>query len=696
MPPASCAPADEPAPRSAVADGGSPIREALAGWRGLLARSRPGAWPMSALPFLVAAFDAGREIGPILVLGTLYFLGPYNLLLHGSDAGASTAEPTAGRRSTRLAIAVTNLPFLVALVLLGGPAGGLAMLVTVAVALAYSTPPVRTADRPVLDSITRVLHLVLPAVVGSLIAGRTIADLPWLALAAFAAWVIASELLREIADGQPAATAGRRSIATIVGTRLTAVGALAGYTLCAVLTVKLGRLGALGALGLDLFLLLPAMVLLAPRDTPGAAVIAARRAWSGFLGLRSVVGLWLAALLLRHWGLFAGLGGLDIVTIVAAAVAGYAGWNIVATRVATRRRRTHPAHEREILPLTIIVSCHDEVDRLADCLEALLDQTYADTSILVVDSRSTDGSPDYAAEILGNAGRVISAPPTPDGWSERSWARWTGVQAADTALVLFVDLDTVLVPVAARLLVEQLEHGGWDLLSGVTRLDMPTSGERATVPGFPMLLLGFRPIWVSAITGGRPASLAFADDPLSLVRRDAYEACGGHGTVPGSRTPSLDLARTFARAGRRVRTVHLADLAASRPYPGADVAVRAWRRTFVASAGGSLAGAILAIGAQSLAYLVPMLLPPLALLVGAEPRTVLASCIPLFLLGFARFALVLTQRQPLSTVFWHPVTIGVALIGQLAAVADHVSGRLPSREAADRPVVALAAPTDQG
>lgn len=701
-----------PEPGVRMAGARSLARDFLAGWRGLLGLSQPRSWPITALPFAVAAYDAGRGVGPAVILGTLYFLGPYNLLLHGLDAGHRTwalADPRAtadadpdsdattrdGARLTRLAIALTNLPFLVVLVLLGGAAAGLALLLAVAAAVAYSMPPVRTSRRPILDSATSAMHVVLPAVCGFLIAGRAIADLPWLALAAFASWAVATDMLGAIVHLARDRAAGATSIATTLGPRMTAALSIVGYALAAALSATMGRPGALAALGLGVYLLLPAMVLLAPRHDPAALGEASSRAWFDFLGLRYVVGLWLALLLLRHWSVFVGFSGLEIAILASAVAAAYAGWNTVAIRLTTRRRRTHPAHEREILSLTIVVPCLDDGERLADCLDALLEQTYADTAIVVVDGGSTDGSPEFAAEILGSAGRVIVAPPTPEDWSGKNWACWIGVQATTSDLVLFVDVDTILVPVATRLIVEQLENGRWDLLSGVTRFDMPTAGERAAVPGFAMLLFGFGPIWLSALTGGRPARVAFAYGPLVLLRRDAYLASGGHAAVPDSVREDVDLARSFALAGRRVGTVHVADLAAGRRYTGVAAAIPTWRRRILPYLGGSLALTVLAIAVQGLAYLLPLVLPPLALLSGAEPRTLVASFIPLFLLGFARFALVLTQRQPMTTVLWHPVTIALALIGQLIGLVDHVTGRSPSWHGLDRPMATTAAPDHQ-
>ncbi len=670
----------------------SSIREVVAGWRNLLELSRPRWWAATALPFLVAGYDAQRGLSAALVLGTVYFLGPYNLLIHGLESGPTEAAS----RTIRLAIALTNLPLLAILVLLGGPTAGLAMLVAVATALAYSVPPVRARGRPVLDVAGGAALVVLPALCGSLAAGLALASLPWLAFAALAVWATAAYAMRAIAQLGADRGAGVASIATALGARPTALVALAGFALAIVLVAGLGRLGGAAAVGLALYLFLPPMLLLAPRHDPAALEAAGRRAWSGFLSLRFLMGPWIALLLLRHWGVLADIAGAELVVALSAGAAGLAGWNIVATRLATRRHRIRPDAERPVPPLTIVVTSRDDGDRLLACVEALLEQTYADTWILVVDQGSTDGSPELAAGMLGGAGQVLAIEPPPDDRSAVAVAHRIGVESSEDELILFVDVDTILVPVATRILVEQMQNGRWELLSGITRYDMPTAGERATVPGFALLLLGFRPIWWSALTAGRPARTAFADGSLMLMRRDAYVAAVGDERAPEGVHEDLVLARSFVRAGHRVGTVHVADLAATRRVHGAGAIVTAWRRAFLPSVGGSLAAAILAIAAQVLAFLVPMILPLLALVSGADIRAVAGSFIPLFLLGFSRFALVLTQRQPLSTVLWHPVTIAVALIGQFVALVDHVTGRVPAAQRREGVVPAAVASDPPG
>ena len=644
-------------------------------WREVLAISRPRSWIETALPFLAAAFAVERGVTAAIILGTLYFLGPYGLLLHGLDV--VVGGPPERSRPMRIAIAVTNLPLLIAIVVLSGAAAGVGFALAVLVAIVATTPPLQTKQRPVADLVTDALRVVVPAACGFLVAGVAIADLPWLALLAFLAWAAASGAIAAIGRRTADRAAGLASTATAFGARATAVVSLAGYVVAAGVVATQGRAGALVALALDVYLLLPAMVLLASRRDDAAIEAAAQRAWAAFRGLNVLVGAWIGLLFLRDWDVL-GFSSWEIAIFTTAAAVAYTAFNVVATRLATRRRRIRRGtDDQEIEAVTIVVPCRDEGRHLVDGLLSLMDQTYADTTILVVDDGSTDGSADIAAETLGEDGRVVVAPSKPDGWTGKSWACQVGADASSGDLILFVDADTELVPVAVRILVEQLHARRLDLLSGLTRDAMPTSGERARIPGFALLLLGFTPIWLAGLTRGRLVGAAFAYGPLMLVRREAYEATGGHAATPDSLRDDIDLAQRFARAGRRVGTVHAADLGMTRRDGAGASVVATWRRIFLPYAAGSLALAIATMLLETLAFVVPFVLPPLAMLSDAGTRTVVASFVPLLLLVAMRVALTITQRQPVTTILWHPVTIGYTLLGQLAGLVDHVIGRPP-------------------
>jgi hypothetical protein len=632
------------------------------------------------VPYLAGALDAERGLSAAVVLGTIFFMAPFNLLRHGvgeiiGDAGRSTAATL----PMAIAIAVTTVPFLLALAFLGGAGGTLILVLTIGVGISQAVPAIRTQRWwPAAQPLVGATLFVLTAVCGLVVGGRAVDTLPWAILGACWLWAAASlGLAAGAAGGAGTATAGAAGLAgTPLGPRATAALALAAYAGAVALVARHGALGLLAAVGVALYLALPVMVLLAGR-APGAEQAATGRAHRDQQGLDLLVGAWLTLLLLRHWGLM-DYSPWAAAVLVATALTGYVLASIVMTWITTRRRRVPGTSAEALVPsVAIVVPCRNDADRLPACLAAIRSQTYADITVLVVDEGSTDGSADEAAAWLGEDA-VRIAPPRPDGWGSRDWARHVGATAADTDLVLFVDADTVLAPIAARILVEQHQATGADLLSGLTRLEMRTVGERAAEPGFPLVLYGLAPVWWSALTGGRPPLLAFAAASLLLVRRDAYLAAvdptrPSADPISGGRL-DLRLARSFARAGLAVRTIDAVDLGATRHHRDVEETLDGWRRHIVPATHGGLALAVATILVEVAAFLVPLALPAVALLTDQPPALLVVACAPLALLLASRVALVVSQRHPSTTILWHPVTMLLTIVGQIAGIADHVAG----------------------
>ncbi len=641
-------------------------RQAAADGRRLLALSRPPTWLLTGSMFLVGAFEAERGWTMAIVLGAIYFLGPFNLLRNGLDAVARTDPAGLDPVAVRFAIAITNLPLLAAVVLLGGPAAGLVLIVILALVVAETTEPIRLKGRPVVDLAAAGALTAAPVVCGLVLGGHGFTDLPWMAIGAVVAWGVGTAAVGSLAGATPGATLA------VVGSRAVAVVALGAYGTAVVLCVSLGGLGVLAGLALAGFLLLPVMVLVAPGTGPGAQA-AARMADGDLPGLTALVGAWMLVLLLQHWGITR-FDAWAVAIIVPTVLATYTLANILAIRIATRRHRvpSDSLAADDGPSVTIIVPCHDAALDLPGCLAALRAQTYPDASVLVVDDGSTDGSAGEAAAWIGGDG-VLRAPPRPDGWTTRAWARHVGVAAATTDLVLFVDPGVVLAPVAVRILVEQTLARRDDLLLGLPRDLLATPAERAAVPGFALVQYGFAPLWWPAITGNRPAALAFGDGGLVLVRRTAFLATTPVGAEPSP--PDDSLPRMLSRAGSRVTAVRMANLAGERRYRSIDEVVTAWRLRILPFGRGRLAGAIAILALVLVTYLVPLLLPAAAVLGREDPDLIAASLVPLAVLLVARLALMITQRQSPATIAWHPVTIIVMLIGQVAGIADHVLGR---------------------
>jgi 4-hydroxybenzoate polyprenyltransferase len=279
--------------------------------RALFVSSRPLSWVNTAFPFAAAYFMATREIDLVLVLGTIYFLIPYNLAMYGIndvfDYESDLRNPRKGgvegalldrgmHRPTLIAAAVTNIPFLVYLVVVGNPLSWLVLAVSVFAVIAYSAPGLRFKERPFVDSVTSSTHFVSPAIYGLALAGAVFTPQLWMLLAAFFLWGIASHAFGAVQDVIADREADIDSIATVIGAKSTVRLAVIAYLLAGVLLLFTEWPGPLTAL-----LALPYAIVCAPFwSITDAAAETANRGWKKFLGLNFVTGFFVTMLLIAY------------------------------------------------------------------------------------------------------------------------------------------------------------------------------------------------------------------------------------------------------------------------------------------------------------------------------------------------------------------------------------------------------------
>ncbi len=196
--------------------------------------SRPISWPNTAYPFAVGYLLTGGSLDLTLIIGTLYFLGPYNLLMYGindvfdyeSDIKNPRKGGVEGMREERAfhptvvkAAIITNAPFLLYLLIAGDWAARLTLVIVVFSVIAYSMKGLRFKEKPILDSATSSLHFV-----GPLLFALAINDFPtyaWGFVIAFFLWGMASHAFGAVQDIVPDKKAGIASIATFFGARPT-------------------------------------------------------------------------------------------------------------------------------------------------------------------------------------------------------------------------------------------------------------------------------------------------------------------------------------------------------------------------------------------------------------------------------------------------------------------------------------------
>jgi len=220
--------------------------------------SRPISWPNTSYPFLAGYLlslgGAPYGINLItLIIGTLYFIGPYNLLVYGvndvydyeSDIQNPRKGGVEGMKESRAfhptilrAVVMSNVPFLLYLLVIGDWLSRAVLVLIVFAALAYSLKGLRFKEIPLLDSITSSFHFVGPLILALSLAHFPVAAWPW--VAAFFLWGMASHALGAIQDIIPDRKGGLHSIATALGARTTIRLAVVLYAIATYLVVAQG------------------------------------------------------------------------------------------------------------------------------------------------------------------------------------------------------------------------------------------------------------------------------------------------------------------------------------------------------------------------------------------------------------------------------------------------------------------------
>lgn len=236
--------------------------------------SRPISWPNTAYPFAAGYLLSGGEFSLMFIISTIYFLGPYNLLMYGVndvfDYESDILNPRKGgiegmkeQKSLHPLIVksalLSNAMFLGAMLWLGSFVSAVVLALVVFFVIAYSVKGLRFKERPILDSITSSLHFV-----GPLIFALSLNNFPssaWPYVFAFFLWGIASQAFGAVQDIIPDRQGKISSIATFFGAKWTIRFAYTLYILAALIMaaqllpyVLMGLVGTIYALNIQKFL----------------------------------------------------------------------------------------------------------------------------------------------------------------------------------------------------------------------------------------------------------------------------------------------------------------------------------------------------------------------------------------------------------------------------------------------------------
>jgi glycosyltransferase involved in cell wall biosynthesis len=211
------------------------------------------------------------------------------------------------------------------------------------------------------------------------------------------------------------------------------------------------------------------------------------------------------------------------------------------------------------LEISVIVPARNEEACLAECLRSLVGQAGPAYEVIVVDDHSTDGTRAIAESFPVT---VISADELPSGWNGKCSAAWSGAKAAKGKWLLFTDADTRHSPDSIARGLQEAKQASADMLSYSPKQEVRGFAERALMPViFAELAATYPPK-----DACDPKSLvAAANGQYLLIRREAYDAVGGHAAVATTLLEDVALAKRLKRAGFVLR-FGMSDAVSTRMY----------------------------------------------------------------------------------------------------------------------------------
>ncbi len=265
----------------------------------VLSASRWFSWVNTAAPFLVGAYLGDHNLSWALLIGLIYFLFPYNLLVYGVndiyDYESDIQNPRKGGIEGGImpkskhpmlwrVIILSNAPFLIFLLTKGSMWSRVWFLGVIFAALSYSVKGLRFKEVPFLDSFNSSWHFWSPLVYGLLLSGATEFYLP--AILAFMFWGMASQALGAVQDVEYDKSAGIGSIAVKLGAEKTGLFSASFYIAAAALpALYYGWAGLVAAALLSIYVWNVVRCFYAKNSA-----LAYRTAWKAFMKLNLLVG----------------------------------------------------------------------------------------------------------------------------------------------------------------------------------------------------------------------------------------------------------------------------------------------------------------------------------------------------------------------------------------------------------------------
>ena len=319
--------------------------------------------------------------------------------------------------------------------------------------------------------------------------------------------------------------------------------------------------------------------------------------------------------------------------------------------------------------VTAIVPARNEEAVISACIESLASQSEI-VEILVVNDQSTDGTSGIVRGLMEKIPnlRLLESDGLPDGWVGKNHALWIGVQQAKSAWLLFTDADAEHEGNSISRALQIGHEQDVDLVSFSPQQVTESWYEKALIP-YIYLRLAKRFSYEKVNDPSSPA--AAANGQFLMMRREVYDAIGGHSSVAGEVLEDVALAMRVKAAGHRIWFGSGKDIVRVRMYRSFPAMWQGWKKNLYRLMGGT-PWAVFREMESNLPWI-----PLLLIVVGLKVPVLLFLGVLLLIARQTSYGLDLARNQyPFSFIFYYVPAVALYVAVLWASYRSHVNGRI--------------------
>ena len=319
--------------------------------------------------------------------------------------------------------------------------------------------------------------------------------------------------------------------------------------------------------------------------------------------------------------------------------------------------------------VTAIVPARNEEAVIEGCIISLASQSKI-AEILVVDDQSTDGTASVVRSLMEKIPnlRLLEAGRLPDGWVGKNHALWVGVQQANSAWLLFTDADAEHQGDSVSRALQIAREKNAALVSFSPEQVTETWNEKALIP-FIYLRLAKRFSYQRVNDPNSPA--AAANGQFLMMRRDVYDAIGGHSSVAGEVLEDVALAMRVKSTGHPIWFGSGKGLVRTRMYRSFQEMWQGWKKNLYRLMGGTPLAVF-----REMESTLPWI-PILLIVVGLKVPFLLFLGVLLLIARQTSYGLDLVRNQyPFSFIFYYVPAVALYVAVLWASYRSHVKGRI--------------------